>query len=403
MDQVISNEARKDARGTTQAGVRLYNERLILSLIRRHGALPKAELARLTGLSAQTVSVIVRQLEQDALLIKGEPQRGKVGQPLVPFTLNPDGAYSMGLKVGRRSSELVLLDMAGEVRDRARQTYRIPEPALVLGFAKEAIALLTKRLKPSQRKSVAGLGIAAPFELWNWQEEQRAPPGALDGWKEIDLVARVAAMTKIPVFDCNDATAACAAELLFGKGRIYKNFSYLFVGYFIGGGTVIGGSVFPGRSGYSGAYGPLPIMGSNGKLEQLIRHASVYALEKDLVGQGQDPMLLADSPSDWSGAEPALSHWIASTASSLAQAVVATMSVVEFDAIIIDGALPDDVRQELLAETRKQLGTLDLRGLPDFAIEEGSMGRDARARGAAALPLFAHFMIDRDVLFKEPI
>ena len=50
------------SRGTTQSGVRLYNERLVLSLIRLHGQLPKAEMAKLTGLSAQTISVIVRQL-----------------------------------------------------------------------------------------------------------------------------------------------------------------------------------------------------------------------------------------------------------------------------------------------------------------------------------------------------
>jgi hypothetical protein len=51
--QVLGKEALREARGTTQVGVRLYNERLVLSLIRRHGMLPKAELARLTGLSAQ--------------------------------------------------------------------------------------------------------------------------------------------------------------------------------------------------------------------------------------------------------------------------------------------------------------------------------------------------------------
>ena len=55
-------------RGTRQTGVRLYNERLVLSLIRLHGNLPKAEVAKLTGLSAQTVSVIIRQLEADGLL-----------------------------------------------------------------------------------------------------------------------------------------------------------------------------------------------------------------------------------------------------------------------------------------------------------------------------------------------
>jgi len=299
MDQVIANEKRQEARGTTQAGVRLYNERLVLSLIRLHGALPKAELAKLTGLSAQTVSVIVRQLEQDRLLTKGQPQRGKVGQPLVPFTLNPDGAFSFGLKIGRRSSELVLLDMAGGVCRTARRTYRYPEPKQVLDFAETAIAEAIAHLKPAQRKRIAGVGIAAPFELWNWQEEQGAPLGALDGWRDIDLTARIAAMSKLPVYYCNDATAACAAELLFGKGRIYRNFSYLFVGYFIGGGTVIGGNLFPGRNGYSGAYGPLPTLTRGGKIEQMIRHASTYTLENDLAAEGKDPMLLAQSPDDW--------------------------------------------------------------------------------------------------------
>mgnify|MGYP006943397516 CR=1 FL=1 len=47
------------------------------------------------------------------------PQRGKVGQPLVPFELDANGAFSIGLKVGRRSGDLMLLDLAGNVRTAA--------------------------------------------------------------------------------------------------------------------------------------------------------------------------------------------------------------------------------------------------------------------------------------------
>ena len=55
-------------RGSNQAGMRAHNERLVLSLVRRHGALAKSDIARITGLSAQTVSVIMRALESDGLL-----------------------------------------------------------------------------------------------------------------------------------------------------------------------------------------------------------------------------------------------------------------------------------------------------------------------------------------------
>jgi len=43
-----------NAGGADQAGVRLYNERLILSLTRRFGRLSKIEVARMTGLSVQS-------------------------------------------------------------------------------------------------------------------------------------------------------------------------------------------------------------------------------------------------------------------------------------------------------------------------------------------------------------
>ena len=54
--------------GANQTRVRAYNERLVLSLVRRHGSQSKAEITRRTGLSAQTVSVIMRSLEKDGLL-----------------------------------------------------------------------------------------------------------------------------------------------------------------------------------------------------------------------------------------------------------------------------------------------------------------------------------------------
>ena len=61
--------------GSNQTRVRAYNERLLLSLVRRHGSQPKAEIARRTGLSAQTVSVIMRALEKDGLLLRGDPTK----------------------------------------------------------------------------------------------------------------------------------------------------------------------------------------------------------------------------------------------------------------------------------------------------------------------------------------
>ena len=114
--------------GTNQSGMRAHNERLVFSLLRQHGSLAKSDIARMTKLSAQTVSVIMRELEQDGLLLREEPIRGKIGQPSVPMSLDPEGAFFLGLKIGRRSAELVLIDFIGTVRAMLHSSYLYPAP-----------------------------------------------------------------------------------------------------------------------------------------------------------------------------------------------------------------------------------------------------------------------------------
>jgi predicted NBD/HSP70 family sugar kinase len=391
------------SRGTTQSGVRLYNERLALSLIRQHGQLPKAEIARLTGLSAQTVSVIVRQLEKEHLVIKGPLQRGKVGQPLTPFMLNPDGAFSIGLKVGRRSGDLVLLDLSGKARKIVRQPYHFPSPKQFLAFAKNGIAELLSDLSVTLRKRIAGLGIAAPFELWNWEEEAGAPHEVLKAWRGFDVMGEVAKICDFPVHPCNDATAACAAELLFGEGRKSRDFAYFYVGYFIGGGLVLNGSLYQGRSGNAGALGSILVPRQGGGSEQLIRSASLYTLEQVLREEHRNPDMLWHDPDDWSAGAKSVNDWVDRAAHGIANACASIASITECSEIVIDGAMPSDVRRSLTEATRAALQQVNLNGISAFEIREGAIGRDARALGAASLPLFANFIIDRDVLFKEAL
>ena len=390
------------SRGTTQNGVRLYNERLALSLIRQYGQLPKAEIARLTGLSAQTVSVIVRQLERDNLVIAGDKQRGKVGQPLVPFTLNPDGAFSIGLKVGRRSGDLILLDLAGQVRKIVRQPYHFPTPAQFLEFAKTGITALLADLPPELHTRISGLGIASPFELWNWEEEVGAPHEVLEAWRSFDITKEISKLGDWPVLFCNDASAACAAELFFGQGRTYRDFAYFYVGFFVGGGVVLNGSLFQGRTGSAGAIGPLPVPSRSGS-EQLIRHASLYLLERRLTALGHDALVLSRNLNDWTGLGPEIDQWIDDTAKNLAHAALSVAGLIDFEAVVIDGSLPIKVRDQIVLTTQKYFSKLDKRGIAPLSIVAGTIGADARALGGAALSLMANFAIDRDVLFKEAV
>ena len=82
-----------------------------------------------------------------------------------------------------------------------------------------------------------------------------APPGAMSEWRDFDVRQEIEAIMSIPVHIQNDATAACGAELMLGRGTEYSEFLYIFVGLFAGGGVVLNGSIYPGKTGNAGALG----------------------------------------------------------------------------------------------------------------------------------------------------
>jgi predicted NBD/HSP70 family sugar kinase len=159
--------------------------------------------------------------------------------------------------------------------------------------------------------------------------------------------------------------------------------------------------VFNGPTGNAGAFGSLPVQRTSGGSEQLIRSASLYLLERQLRHDGDDAAMLWQNADDWSLIGPALDRWIENAAGGLAQAAVAIASVIDPAAVIIDGAMPPHVRAQLVQAVRDHLLRVNTDGISPFAVAEGTIGIQARAMGAASLPLFANFMVDRDVLLKE--
>jgi predicted NBD/HSP70 family sugar kinase len=389
------------AGGANQVRVRAYNERLVLSLVRLYGSLSKAEIARRSGLSAQTASVIMRSLEKEGLLLRGAPVRGKVGQPSVPMQLNPDAVYSFGVKIGRRSADLVLMDFVGNIRLQLHETFAFPLPDRIMDFMTRGVATLEAGLDDRQRSRIAGIGIAAPFELWNWAKEVGAPDGAMDVWRTFDLQTEASARIAYPVYLQNDATSACGAELVFGIGPSYPDFVYFFIGSFIGGGIVLNSAIFSGRTGTAGAVGPLPVRGKNGETRQLLEIASIFVLERMLQERDIDPEPLWYSADDWIDFGEPLELWIQETAKALAQAIVAAASIIDFSAAVIDGGFPGWVRERIVRATIAQAGRLDLQGVVMPEIVEGAVGPQARAIGGASLPIFARYLTDQSVLFKE--
>lgn len=380
--------------GLSQRGVRDHNERLLLSLIQRHGALPGSDLSRLAGLSPPTVSGILRQLSSEGLLERGDPVRGKVGKPSIPMRLAASGVYSIGLKIGRRSADLLLMDFHGDVRAQMQMTYDYPLPDNIFSFLLEGMETLTTGMDADDIKRICGIGVAAPFELWNWHGLDGEPAKTFQSWQDINFAAEIAHFSDLPVMVMNDATGACQAEHTYGRGKEFRDYAYFFIGAFVGGGIVLNNSVYGGRQGNAGALGSLRSIGPNGESMQLIDMASIHLLEERLREVDLDARQLWVDPDSWKRLSRYVDPWLGQTAQELARAALSTCAVIDFEAILIDGAFPKEIRDELVSRVRRYVATQDTRGLLTPRIEPGSIGGNARALGAACGPIRAQFLLD---------
>ena len=397
-----TDTARLRPRGSNQVGMRQFNERVVLQALRVHGSQPKAELARLTGLTAQTIGLITARLDEDQLLIREAPVRGRVGQPSVPIGLNPDGAFAIGIKIGRRSADWLLVDFTGQVRERLVLNYPFPDHATLLPALQANLDRLLDGLG-ELRHRVVGVGVAAPFQLGGWHRMLGLTEEQSQAWNRIDLAARVQAMTPLPVSFAKDTTAACVAELLQGRGRNIPSFLYLFMDTFVGGGLVLHSHLHRGAQGNAGAVASLPLgLPTVGDLPpQLVSQASLWDLEQRFREHALHPMAAYD---ERAMQPPWLDHtreWAERASVALAHCVVSATAFLDMEAVVMDGVAAPELMQLLRQQTTEALNRYQWEGLLGMPrLERGSIGSDARALGGALLPLHACFAPDRDLFLK---
>lgn len=357
------------------------NERAILSLIRKNGSMPRSALAFALGVSAQAMTKIIKKLIEKKFISEEDVVRGRVGQPSIPLKLNPEGAYFLGLKIGRRLIELALMDFSGKILLHRQAVQKIIHPNGVIEFARHGIETFRANLPSWGEARIAGLGVAAPFRLWDWGADMEA-------WRDCDLQEELARDLPFPVFLENDATSACAAELIFGRKDLPADFLYFYIAHFSGGGIVLDGNLRFGPRRNAAAVGSMSVPGGG----QLVDQAAVATLERRL-GYALPP-----DDSGWNPPEQIEADWANQAGRGLAHVALAAVSLADLPLIVIDGAIPAMTRSRLTEATRLALHELPSEGIDLPEVIEGSLGRNARVMGAAALPLSHFFQADGRLL-----
>jgi predicted NBD/HSP70 family sugar kinase len=378
-------------RGITQMGVRLANERAVLTLIAGVPGVSNADIARRSGLGPQTTARILADLEARDLIIRGEVLRGKRGQPATPYQLNPQGGFSIGVEIGWQHFEVLLQNIAGQPVAVTRRCYRYPDPQTVFAEIAADVETMLASLSQSQRAKLAGIGVTSPGNFGPLLERLGAAPSVHAEWGKIDIGDRLARETGLPTEWVNDGSAAAWREITVHPAPRPRGVAGFYVGTFVGGGVVSGGSLLEGPYGNAADMGAIIVHDRSGAPAYLHLVASLHALVQRLADAGLPVPQGSPRKWDWQGLEPLVAPWLDNAGHALAQATLTTAALTEVDLVCINGDLPDSVLQRLLDTTRAHLAQMPVLVSRQPRLVAGRAGPSAAVFGAAQLLLFRRY------------
>lgn len=377
--------------GMQTSGVRQANLRAILTLVAMNPGLSAAELSRRSKLAPQTVALLVDDLSSAGLLRAGELLRGRRGQPATPYFINRTGAYTIGVEIGWRHIEAVLVNIGTEVLGQYRRDYPYPDARTLFNELANVTRQLTEKLPPEERHKLIGLGIAAPNGIDRNVGLLDADPELGRSWNGIDIATEAAKATGMTVQVFNDGNAACWAELLAHPAPRPTSFAYLLISTFIGAGIVAENTLWEGPTGNSANLGSMLVTDRYGDQNFVHLLASIHALQQRLAGAGIQIPATTPLFWPWQDWEPHVTDWIEEAAPALAKVITNTAAVIEFRTAIVDGVMPPAILDRMIEAIRDNIAALPTLTFDSPMVNKGHLGGAAPSTGAAYLPLYKRF------------
>lgn len=235
----------------SQTSLREANRARIVTAVQQRGSITQVELAAVTGLSAATISNIVKELTQAGVLSTTPTSRSGRRASLV--TLARNRGLLAGVHFGERSMRVAL----GDVTQRVLAEQRLPLPPehrADSGLDRAAMLIdeMVDSLGATPGEVLAlGVGVPAPVDATG----HVSGVGILRGWDGVDVPDVLGRRLGVPVQADNDANLGALAELRLGAARGRRHVAYVRSSHGVGLGLVLDGRIHRGRAGAAGELG----------------------------------------------------------------------------------------------------------------------------------------------------
>jgi predicted NBD/HSP70 family sugar kinase len=358
-----------------QQSVRLVVERLL-----RDRSVSRAEIARSTGLSKQTISEVMRELERGGWVYEDGQIQGTVGRSAVTYALRPDAAFVLGIDLGGTKLHVALADLQGvTVAESIEATAGDGGGAVVAQIGRMTDALLQRAGVSSQRLRGGVMGSPGIIEPASGGIVIAPNIAGLDS---LDVRAALRARLGIDVAIENDVNLAAIGEHWRGNSGKARTFVFMALGTGIGMGIFADGHLIRGARGAAGEVAYLPLGGDPydargqrlGTLETAIGSAGIIERYTALGGA---PGSTVRDVFDQLETDEAARNTIDEVGRVVTTAILAVHSILDPEIIVMGGSI--GARPELKLRIDANLGRCTREPV---RIELSALGNRATLIGA---------------------
>ena len=240
--------------------LRHTNALSILTLLRECGSCSRADLVRATGLSAPTVTNVVKDLLSENLVEPLGEGESSGGRPPDKLRFKAERGCILAVTISTDNLSFLLTDLNGNQLDTLKITLtrRKTNPAAICNYISEGLERLLRRQKKS-RKQLLALVVGVPA-IANVEEGSVLSISTLDGWRAVPLRAMLNKIVDCLVIIENDTNLAALGERYCGAAQTAQDFVLINIGTNVSAGIVLGGRIHHGSQWSAGeiAYLRLP-------------------------------------------------------------------------------------------------------------------------------------------------
>lgn len=368
---------------------RQFSKRAVMEALLQQAPISRASIAKQTGLSKQTISEIVRHLEDAGWVIETGRTNGHVGRSAVTYEVVPDAAFVAAVDLGGTKVRVGLTDLRGAIVREATEFTR-PEGGQVVVEQIGRLCLQAAAAAGVGRERVRIAVVGVPGAPDPSSGRVRLAPNIPD-FDRMDVAAALEAVLGCDVLLENDVNLAVQGEVWQGAGQGLDTLAFIALGTGIGGGLIVGGELVRGADNAAGELGFLPFGADpfeaeslrTGAFERLVASAGIRARYRALTGGIDAPGMTVPEIFSRAGAgEPAATQVIDETACLLARGVAAIAAIANPSLVLLGGSIGS--RPEMTERVRALLpGCMS----SPVDVAASRLGPQAALIGAAAIGL----------------